>query len=377
MRILFVTGTSTGGAARSTDELARRLQGRGHEVAGLFGWQPRPRRWQMDGPRRGQMDGRDGARVGRGLSRRVDRAAHVVRASMPPRPQAVPGRAYPVWRDRVPERSLPMTCRQWSPDVVVVSAVSSSAWRTMRPHLAGSHTPCVLYLRTQGAVHRLRDATLPDLVVANAWSFLDGARALGAEPVMIPSVVEADACVVASTRRRVLFVNPVRRHGLSTVLDVARQRPEIPFTVHESAPLHRRDRSTLRAAVRAIPNVELRRGVTDPRDLYRDARLLLAPYELSNRPRVVLEAHHNGLPVVARDLSALRECVGPGGILVPPTAPPAAWAAAVGELWDRPERYRSYATAALRHSQRDEVDPATIVDRFEAALAGLVAHARR
>jgi glycosyltransferase involved in cell wall biosynthesis len=361
LRILFVTGTSTGGAARSTDELGARLERRGHEVAALAGWRPRPRKDQLVPTRR------------RAAAHRVAASIRLARSHLPFPPQPVRGSSYPTWRSRSPEGCLPLVCSQFRPDVVVVSAVGSPAWRAIRSALIRSRTPCAMYLRNEGAVNRLAQAPLPELVIANAFAHAELVRLLGVEPVVtIPSVVETEACQVDSTRERALFVNPIGRRGLSVVLGIARERPAVPITIQESAPLDAHDLARLRAAVAPLPNVELRRWVADPRDLYRDARVLLIPYQTSNRPRVVLEAQSNGIPVLSSDLPGLQECVGPGGLLVDPTAPPPVWAEALDQLWDGPGgRHAGYAAAALRHSRRPEVDPEVIVDSFEAEMMQL------
>jgi glycosyltransferase involved in cell wall biosynthesis len=90
------------------------------------------------------------------------------------------------------------------------------------------------------------------------------------------------------------------------------------------------------------------------------------------RPRVVLEAQANGIPVLATDLPALRETVGPGGSLVPADAPIAAWVEALGTCFDDPDRYQALVAAARAHAARDEVQPERVVARFEAVLAELV-----
>jgi glycosyltransferase involved in cell wall biosynthesis len=361
LRILFVTGTSTGGAARSTEELGARLERRGHEVAALAGWRPRPRKDQLVPTRR------------RAATHRVAAMARLARSRLPFPPQPVRGSSYPTWRSRSPEGCLSLVCSQFRPDVVVVSAVGSPAWRAMRSVLIRSRTPCALYLRAEHAVHRLAQAPLPELVIANAFAHTEVVRQLGVEPVVtIPSVVETGACQVDSTRERALFVNPIGRRGLSVVLDIARERPDVPLTIHESAPLDAHDLGRLRTAIAPLPNVELRRWVSDPRELYRDARVLLIPYQTSSRPRVVLEAQSNGIPVLTSDLPGLQECVGPGGLLVDPAAPPSVWAEALDQLWDGPgSRHARYAAAALRHSRRPEVDPEVIVDSFEAEMVQL------
>ena len=135
-------------------------------------------------------------------------------------------------------------------------------------------------------------------------------------------------------------------------------------------------RAALEGRLATMPNVVLRPATTDPGRVYADARVLLAPFLLDGRPRVVLEAQANGIPVLASDLPALRETVGTGGRFVAADAPAAEWAAALGELIDDPDDYRRECEAARAYAGRDEVDPDVIVGRFETALAELVAGAR-
>ena len=305
------------------------------------------------------------------------RADRVVRQHFSGRARQVENSTYPMWRAQFPGPSLPAVCAEHRPDVVVASIVSPPAWRSMHRYLTGAGIASVLYLRDEGAARQIRRWAHPDLVLANAHSLAALADSAGVSAVVIPSVVELDRCRVESTRQRVLFVNPIGRRGVGVVVALAHARPSIPFVIHETTPLHSADRGRLRAMVGSLPNVELRHPVADPRALYWDARILLAPYQLSNRPRVVLEAQSNAIPVLAADVPGLRECVAPGSRMVSPAAPIDDWVEALDELWDDPARYAGAAAAALQHSRRPEVQPPAIVDRFEAAMEALLAGRRR
>jgi glycosyltransferase involved in cell wall biosynthesis len=362
MRILFVSGTSTGGSARSTEELAARLHGRGHHVATLMACRPRPVPGQIEG-------GRGPYAV---LAAQAARVERVFGQRFGGRPSLAEHSAYPKWHARFPAACLSTVCEQHRPDVVVVTSLDHRAWQSVRTQLAVAGIACVLYVRAEDTVRRLAEGPPPGLAVSNAHALAGAARELGIAPVVVPSVVELDRCRVESMRERVLFVNPIAMRGLGTVLAMAGARPAIPFVVHETAVLDRRDRARLRAQVGALANVEVRAPVADPRALYRDARILLAPYLVSNRPRVVLEAQSNAIPVLAADVPGLRECVPPGGLLVPPAAPVEEWVQALDELWDDPSRYAEVAAAAKRHSVRAEVEPAAVAARFEEALSGLL-----
>lgn len=369
VRILFVSGTSEGGSARSTEQLAARLHTRGHDIATLMGWRPRPT------PRQVEPDGGWGPYAALAThARRVDR---IVRRQLDRGPRRVDRSIYPSWQARFPGRSLAAVWAHHRPDVVVATSLDPRTWRSTCAHLAAEDTASVFYVRAEDTVRWLCDGPLPDLVLCNAQSLAGAVQGRGVRANVVPSVVELDRYRTESTRQRVLFVNPIALRGLNTALALARARPQIPFVVHETGPLSGRDRARLRAHVSSLPNVEIRKAVADPGALYRDARILLAPYMVSNRPRVVLEAHSNGIPVLAADIGGLRECVPPGGQLVAPDAPVDGWVRALDEMWDDSARYAALAEAARRHSERPEVQPATIVAQFEAAMESLLVGRRQ
>jgi glycosyltransferase involved in cell wall biosynthesis len=77
------------------------------------------------------------------------------------------------------------------------------------------------------------------------------------------------------------------------------------------------------------------------RELYRDADIFVLPSEREGMPLVLLEAMAMGLPVVATDISGIREVVGHGvnGVLVPPDHA-AALRGALLSLATDPDGYR-------------------------------------
>jgi glycosyltransferase involved in cell wall biosynthesis len=268
--------------------------------------------------------------------------------------------------------------RSFGPDVVVASSIGRVAWRRIRLILADLGIPSVLYIREEAALgHLVISKAPPDLLVANSHTYAAEATKLGYPALMVPSVVTVDNYLVESTRKRVLFVNPVPSYGLEAALELAASRPDVLFAFVEWWKLESDERAALnRRLASRLPNVELRPATADPGAIYADARVLLAPFLLDGRPRVVLEAQANGIPVLARDLPALRETVGTGGRMVRGDASAEEWAAALGELIDDPDRYQEACDAALAYASREEVDPTVIVSRFEHALAELVAASR-
>jgi glycosyltransferase involved in cell wall biosynthesis len=283
--------------------------------------------------------------------------------------------ALEIWSTILPENSLVTVCHAFRPDVVVASSVSRPGWRRMRDLLARDGIPSALYIREEAGIgHLAISHSPPDLLLANAHTYAAAAEDLGYRATMIPSVVNLDPCRVVSSRERVLFINPVASYGVDRAVAIAAARPDVQFAFVEWWELGDDARAALDAQLADLPNVELRPSVSDPAALYADASVLITPYTLDMRPRVVLEAQVNGIPVLATDLPALRETVGDGGILVPPDAPIDAWVAALGSLVDDPDRYAALEAAARVHAARDEVDPEAVVTRFETALTDLVSH---
>jgi glycosyltransferase involved in cell wall biosynthesis len=358
VRILFVSGTAGGGAALSTHELADRMAARGHEVGMVV------RRRQVNtglASPGGRWLARKGpSRVVRGMERALARRV----------PAPVETSHGPVWTVRHLERLTPALIEGFGPDVLVVNTVHARAWAALRG--AADGVPTVLYVREHGAVRHAADGGA-DLVVANARSHADALARQGGEAVVVASVVDTATSAVESTRTTVLCINPIPTRGLDIALEVARRRPDLRFAFQESHRLSPRDHRILARRLRGATNVELRRYTDDRAAVYRDASVLLAPYLNDNRPRVVLEAQANGIPVVATDRPGLRESVGAGGVLVADDD----WVGALASVLDDPERYEALSAAAREHAARPEVDPDHLAACFEAALDRVVTPASR
>jgi glycosyltransferase involved in cell wall biosynthesis len=235
-----------------------------------------------------------------------------------------------------------------------------------------------LYLREATALgHLTISKAPPDVLVSNSSQYADEARALGYKSWLIPSIVDRSTCRVSSTRERVLLVNPIASHGVELAIELARLRPDVPFTLQESWPLSRRAWLRLRQDVAPLDNVRLSRSINSSALIYAEARVLLAPHRITNRPRVVAEAQANGIPVLASRLPGLIEAVGPGGLLVDISEPPTVWAEALSRLWDEPTLYEHYSAAAAAHAYRSDMDPESVVTTFEEAISAAVSERPR
>lgn len=278
----------------------------------------------------------------------------------------------PHWVVPVPQSALRRAIRHFAPDVVVVNSVERWAWRLIHAVCRGKGIPTILYVREEDSLGHVRVDAKPDVLVANTASLAEVLRGRGmTDCAFVPSVIDPQVTLTESSRRVVLAINPIPAKGVDIVWAVARHLPDIPFVVQESWPLTGADLELVLSAVGDLPNVEFRRAVPPGPGLYADARLLLVPYRVDSRPRVIQEAHSNGIPVVAADVPALADAVATGGLVVP-LDDEQAWVAAVRRLWDDEVEYDELAQQARVCSRRPEVDPDRVTSRFEMLMADAV-----
>ena len=365
MRILFVSGESAGGAPKSTIELARLLARRGHEVDVLLGDRP-----STDAPYQRAVNLYIKARSVPVLGRVLRRLLRVAgrRASSRSEPGALPR----VFDARLPENAYLQLHAECQYDVVVANSLPRLSIAWMDDDLRSLGTPFVVYLRESHAVtHFSVTALRPSGVVANSRELQRVVAGEGVPCDYVPSVVDFTAAEVVSSRETVVLVNPIEANRPELVAYLAAARPDIPFVLQESWPLEATDLAHLESLTAAHRNLSLRRRTDSPADVYRDARVLLATYPFG-RPRVVLEAQHNGIPVLALGQPALAEAVGRGGVLMAGDARDEEWLQELERLWDDRSHYDELASASREWSRRDEVQPDQIAARFEHFLESIV-----
>lgn len=359
-----MSGAGRGGSLRSTRELAAELAARGHTVEVVAPRDPPPR-WHRAYQRfvnawvKGRQRDLPLVALYASALRTVGRrrtpdtpagGARCLRAALPV------NAAIPLLRDA---------------DVVVGNSLYRAPWSWLLQAARRRGVPAVLYLREDYSVgHLAPGVDRPDLVLSNSQALATAARAEGAHAEVVPSVIDRAAAATTSTRRVALLVNPHPDHGLDLVVSLAGRRPEIPFVLQESWAMTDVERAALRARIGSLANVELRPPAADPAAVFRDARVLLAPYG-SGRPRVVVEAQHNGIPVLARGYPAMEEAVGHGGVILPADADVARWSEALGELWRDRSRYDELCRLAVEHDARPEISAASVAGRVEALLLAL------
>lgn len=356
-RLLFVSSVTTGGSGRSQRELAVAVGERGREVRFLVedpkaaGLRRRALSELADASAR--FEGSRLATPVQALRRRLGSGTATIRID------GVEHHAAPA-----PEHAFEPLLRGWRPDVVIVSSISRVSWRAIRGVCRRRGLPTALYLREATAIGHLHAGLQPDLLLANSGSLVEDAERLGHTAALVPSLVDIAPMDQPPTGDVVLLVNPLASHGLDLIGPLAAARPDIPFVLQESWALDRDARAAVDRLVRDHANVTLRAFEPRPGRIFRDARILLAPHRIDNRPRTVLEAQANGLPVVASGLPGLLEAVGDGGALVDPAAGPDAWLREISRLWDDEVDWMAASDRARMHAGRADVRPGGVAERF-------------
>lgn len=364
-RLLFVSSVVEGGSGRSQRELAAALQADGRQIRFLVdaGDEAKQRRRLLS-----EFTDATVRFEGRPIGRPLD----LVRRRLGARAGVTEIDGLHHECTIAPENAFEHSVRRWRPDAVVVSSISRVTWRRVRAVCRARGIPTALYLREAPAIGHLTAGLFPDLLLANSGSLVDDADRLGHHASLVPSVVHIAPMERPPSREVLLLVNPLASHGLHVVGPLAAARPDIPIVLQESWSLAGADRVEVKRLVSDHPNVMFRPFEPRPDQVFRDARLLLAPHQVDNRPRTVLEAQANGLPVVASLLPGLVEAVGDGGRLVASDAGAEQWIRAVGAIWDDESHWMNLSDRARIHAGRPEVRPAVVASRFAELIDDLV-----
>jgi glycosyl transferase family 1 len=271
-----------------------------------------------------------------------------------------------------PEIAFERGLRGWRPDVVVVSGISRGTWRSVRAVCRRRGIPSVLYLREAAAIGHLTAGLRPDLLLADSGTLVDDADRLGYRAERISSVVGIQPMEKPPSPDVLLLVNPRASHGLHVVGPLAAGRSDIPIVLQESSSLGSRERVDVDRLLRAHANVTFR--AFDPRAgmALRDTKVLLAPHQVDHRPRMIVEAQVNGIPVIASDLPGLVEAVGAGGLLVPADAGHDQWLRAVARVWDDPREHMKLTDRARVQAGRSAASSGRVAARVGELIDRLV-----
>ena len=335
MRVLFCQTTpyppeETGGALLNTHALCETLLARDFDVFILAGKRPM--------------------------------SVHSVLQLIPPRNSAPLG--YPVYRASDPLAAARSLCRQNKPAVAVVQLGDIAGLTRV---FIEEQIPVLVYFHDLYSVDPVimrRGERL--LSFAASSEFLAGKiRAIsGCEVAVLPVIVNPADYRVVSERRVVTFINPIPRKGVEIAFALAAFRPDIPFEFVEAWRLRERVVKYLKARCAHHANVQLLPSVRDMRTVYRRSRVVLAPSLLDEAwGQVASEAQVSGIPALVSDSGGLAAAMGPGGLIVPRTAPIDEWLHALSRLWDDASEYSLLSKRAAEYAARPDFQPDAVVDR--------------
>jgi glycosyltransferase involved in cell wall biosynthesis len=266
-----------------------------------------------------------------------------------------------------PLEGLVRELRVFQPDVVVATGSDPTFTTEVLDRCAAY--PTILYVRDAAAVPVTGADVHFDVSIANSRALANAMERPHARTTFLPSLFPPRLYKVATTRQKVLFVNPIPKKGVDVVLRLAEVRPDIPFVFNLSWQMKSSRLRDLRRSAKRLGNIEIRTPTTDPQALFRDCRLVLVPTQWPEAwCRVVSEAQISGIPAVASAVGGLPESVGPGGLLVEQPDSEQAWLDALSSMWDDQELYRQLSESALAHSRRPELSVTTVLEHFEDLL---------
>ena len=343
MRILFGSAhpylpQMYGGAQTSTQELVGRLRARGHEVAVLSGltgkgWLGLRGRVMLKLTKRGYV--------------RDDRLG------------------YPVFRTWFAVQAARRVVEDFSPDVAIFQSMLPVP---LAQAIDRTKTRTFIYLRNvevEDLGGSLSGLDQCGFIANSGFTAQRFAETQGISSDVIYPMIEPEAYRVTSTRQNVTFINPHPNKGVDVALSVAASCPDIPFVFVRGWGLTPQQEAHLQGRLAQLPNVTLQPSTNDMRDVYGQARIVLAPSQWEEAfGRIAAEAQVSGIPVVASKTGGLPEAVGPGGILLDKDAPAEDWANAIRHLWQDEQAYTAMSQAALAHASRSEMMPDRHIDHL-------------
>lgn len=343
MKILLATAHPyipqiTGGAQSSMHDLAGELIKRGHEVSVLSG-----------------LTGKGWLGFKSRVALRLLRQNYVVDHDL----------GYPVYRAWFAWEAVDKVVKFINADLVVLQ--SGFPVRIARA-LEEVNTRVFIYLRNVeiddlgGNLTELKNVSYVANSIFTAGRFRE---IFGIRANVVYPLIRREKYETYTTRENVTFINPHPLKGLDLALDIAERCSEIPFVFVEAWGLASEDKERLLKRLARLPNVTLRPPTRNMKSVYGKARIVLAPSQWEEAfGRVAVEPQFSGIPVVASARGGLPEAVGPGGILMDPSADADAWAEAVRRLWHDEAIYAKKSQAACTYSMRPEMNPSYQIDRL-------------
>ena len=332
------------GAILSAHGLLEMLMGRGHACEAVVG-----------------VDGRKRLRV---LAYRLRRMATARR--VPAWPDLRSGYpTYRAWEQLIPSL-IEQRIQRWRPDVIVTQLEGSERVVGIA---AAARVPVIQYAVDSEMVWEPHANSQSDWLMYMSISRFVAERARARlnvlTPVIYPIIHVERYRSAARDPRHITFITPAREKGLDVAIEVARLLPHRPFLFQRTWPIPDDALRALLARLAPLRNVTLGETTIQMSDVYAKTRLLLMPSQWEEGfGRVAIEAQANGIPVVASAIGGIPEAVGQGGVLLPATSPPNEWAEAIEGVLGDPAMHDRLSRDALANTQRVELKPDVIAERF-------------
>lgn len=180
-------------------------------------------------------------------------------------------------------------------------------------------------------------------------------------------IIERDLYKVGNREKKhITFINPIQEKGIDIATRVAQILKEESFLFVKGGWLgFSEDYLTSLISTSKLSNVEVWDHQINMRSVYSVTDVLFVPSQFFETfGRVIVEAHINGIPVVAADVGGIPYTIGEGGILVKPIDKPEGYVGALNKLRTDEDFYKKISEAAIRNSMRPEFDPTVQINNF-------------
>ncbi len=285
-------------------------------------------------------------------------------------------KGYNLFRVVNSEKKFAELLSDFQPDLVIVHPSAININGKYNIELCKSkNIPVILYILSLQSFWAESKPLTPELV--NGLKIMTNSSFMSHEikkrlsldyyPDYIYPIVKYNHYKTTMLRSHVLFINPSPQKGLDTVIELAKSTPDIPYIFLEAWYLPSKE--TLNS-IHELDNVTLLKRTENMREIYKLAKIVIAPtpnkenFCIEAWGRIAVEAHVNGIPVIATGKCGFIESVGPGGMLIPPDSPIEMWKNALTKLWYNETEYQKYSAAALLYSQRESIQETTLTAKY-------------
>lgn len=281
---------------------------------------------------------------------------------------------YPVFRGWGLDEHLFEIIARFKPDGLIVTMLSAESV-PLATAAASTGLPTLAYVRNtrlKGSTIEFPQGAHVKFVANSDFTRKFLSEEFGVDADVVPPIIVPESYRTNTDRSHVTFVNPHPVKGGDIAVSAAAHLPEIPFCFIESWPLGEDIKSKYQCTLSACRNVTWLPPTSDMRRIYAHTKFVIMPSQFEETwGRVATEAQVSAIPVIASQIGGLPESVGPGGVLLPPTASSNDWASAIKTLWENNGEYDMLSQRATAHSERVEIQPDYLIENVIRLLHAL------